>query len=175
MLFNLYKSLTLSNWLIPQKNILHFIFSVHFPQNPKITAEEMLDIQFDTTTTTIKTADLTYEGQNTKSSDLCGVLGFVDDQGHIHLSSNFDLYSMRPKLTDFNVTIGENLNNDDNKLSVRYSFQTCLNLVFSLLFSELILMKNLEQKRNVVQYTRKNVTLSKPMFSRQLYQLRESK
>ncbi|CAF1203648.1 unnamed protein product [Adineta ricciae] len=90
---------------------------VHFPQNPKITAEEMLDIQFDTTTTTIKTADLTYEGQNTKSSDLCGVLGFVDDQGHIHLSSNFDLYSMRPKLTDFNVTISQNLNNDDNKLS----------------------------------------------------------
>ncbi|UJR31691.1 hypothetical protein I4U23_019172 [Adineta vaga] len=90
---------------------------VHFPQNPKITAEDMLDIQFDTSTTTIKTADLTYEGHSTKSSDLCGILGFVDDQGHIHLSSNFDLYTMRPKLTDFNVTLAQNLNIDDNKLN----------------------------------------------------------
>ncbi|CAF3382361.1 unnamed protein product [Rotaria sp. Silwood2] len=90
---------------------------VHFPQNPKITAEDMLDIEFNATTTSIKTADLTYEGHATKSSDLCGILGFVDDQGHIHLSSNFDLFTMRPKLTDFNITLEQNLNNEDNKLS----------------------------------------------------------
>jgi len=94
-------------------------FSVHFPQNPKITADDMLDIQFNTSTTTIKTADLTYEGHGTKSSDLCGILGFVDDEGHIHLSSNFDVYTMRPKLTDFNLTSGNDFNNDDNKLNVR--------------------------------------------------------
>jgi hypothetical protein len=94
-------------------------FSVHFPQNPKITAEDMVDIQFDKSSTTIKTADLTYEGHGTKSSDLCGILGFVDDQGHIHLSSNFDLYTMRPKLTDFNLTLEKNLNNEENKLDVR--------------------------------------------------------
>jgi hypothetical protein len=94
-------------------------FSVHFPQNPKITADDMLDIQFNTSTTTIKTADLTYEGHGTKSSDLCGILGFVDDEGHIHLSSNFDVYTMRPKLTDFNLTSGNDFNNEDNKLNVR--------------------------------------------------------
>ncbi|CAF1584778.1 unnamed protein product [Rotaria sp. Silwood1] len=91
---------------------------VHFPQNPKITAEDMVDIQFNTTTTNIKTADLTYEGHATKSSDLCGILGFVDDQGHIHLSSNFHLYTMRPKLTDFNIKLDDqNINNEDNKLN----------------------------------------------------------
>jgi hypothetical protein len=79
----------------------------------------MIDIQFDGSTTTIKTADLTYEGHGMKSSDLCGVLGFVDDQGHIHLSSKFDLYTMRPKLTDFNLISEKNLNNEDNKLNVR--------------------------------------------------------
>jgi hypothetical protein len=97
----------------------------------------MLDIQFDASTTTIKTADLTYEGYGTKSSDLCGILGFVDDQGHIHLSSNFDVYTMRPKLTDFNLTSEKNSNHEDNR--------------------ELILMKNLVQKKNVVQYIQKNV------------------
>jgi len=76
----------------------------------------MLDIQFDKSTTTIKTSDLTYEGHGTKSSDLCGILGFVDDQGHIHLSSNFDLYTMRPKLTDFNLTLEKDSNNEKNKL-----------------------------------------------------------
>ncbi len=76
----------------------------------------MLDIQFDKSTTTIKTSDITYEGYGTKSSDLCGILGFVDDQGHIHLSSNFDLYTMRPKLTDFNLISEQNMNNEDNKL-----------------------------------------------------------
>ena len=80
----------------------------------------MLDIQFDGSTTTVKTADLTYEGHGIKSSDLCGVLGFVDDQGHIHLSSNFDLYTMRPRLTDFNLTLDKAFNNEDNKLSVRH-------------------------------------------------------
>ena len=79
----------------------------------------MLDIQFNSTSTTIKTSDLTYEGQGTKSSELCGILGFVDDQGHIHLSSNFDLYSMRPKLTDFNLTLEKDSNNEINKLDVR--------------------------------------------------------
>jgi hypothetical protein len=83
-----------------------------------MTADEMLDIQFDASTTTIKTADITYEGQGTKSSDLCGVLGFVDDQGHIHLSSNFHLYTMRPKLTDFNLTSEKTLANEENKLNV---------------------------------------------------------
>jgi hypothetical protein len=93
---------------------------VHFPQNPKLTAEDMLDIQFDASTTTIKTADLTYEGSGIKSSDLCGILGFVDDQGHIHLSSNFDVYTMRPKLTDFNLTSEQNSNHEENKLNVRH-------------------------------------------------------
>lgn len=79
----------------------------------------MLDIQFNTTSTTIKTADLTYEGQRTKSSELCGILGFVDDQGHIHLSSNFDLYTMRPKLTDFNLSLAKDSNNEMMKLEVR--------------------------------------------------------
>ncbi len=96
------------------------LFSVHFPQNPKLTAEDMLDIQFDASTTTIKTADLTYEGSGIKSSDLCGILGFVDDQGHIHLSSNFDVYTMRPKLTDFNLTSEQNSNHEENKLNVRH-------------------------------------------------------
>ncbi|CAF3785788.1 unnamed protein product [Rotaria sordida] len=90
---------------------------VHFPQNPKITTEDIVDIQFNATTTNIKTADLTYEGHGIKSSDLCGILGFVDDQGHIHLSSNFHLYTMRPKLTDFNIQLEQNLNNEDNKLN----------------------------------------------------------
>lgn len=75
----------------------------------------MRDIHFDSSRTTIKTADLTYEGQGVKSSELCGVLGFVDDQGHIHLSSNFDVYSMRPKLGDFNVSI----NKEETKLDVK--------------------------------------------------------
>lgn len=96
--------------------LIHFL--VHFPQNSKITADEMLDIQFDKSTTTIKTADLTYEGHGTKSSDLCGILGFVDDEGHIHLSSNFDLYTMRPKLTDFNLTLEKESNPEENKLNV---------------------------------------------------------
>ena len=78
----------------------------------------MLHVQFDASTTTIKTADLTYEGQATKSSDLCGILGFVDDQGHIHLTSNFDVYHMRPKLTDFNITPEKTLINEENKLDV---------------------------------------------------------
>ncbi len=78
----------------------------------------MVDIQFDASSTTIKTADLTYEGHGTKSSDLCGILGFVDEQGHIHLSSNFDLYTMRPKLTDFNLTLDKSFNPEENKLSV---------------------------------------------------------
>ncbi|CAF5223072.1 unnamed protein product, partial [Rotaria magnacalcarata] len=55
---------------------------VHFPQNPKISAEDLVDIQFNATNTSIKTADITYEGPATKSSELCGILGFVDDQGH---------------------------------------------------------------------------------------------
>jgi len=79
----------------------------------------MLDIQFDKSTTTIKTADITYEGHGIKSSDLCGILGFVDDQGHIHLSSNFDVYTMRPKLTDFNLISEKDLNNEENKPNVR--------------------------------------------------------
>jgi hypothetical protein len=78
----------------------------------------MVDIQFDASSTTIKTADLTYEGHGTKSSELCGILGFVDEQGHIHLSSNFDLYTMRPKLTDFNLTLDKSFNPEENKLSV---------------------------------------------------------
>ncbi|CAF0726263.1 unnamed protein product [Adineta steineri] len=90
---------------------------VHFPQNPKISVDDMVDIQFNKSTTTIKTTDLTYEGQGTKSSDLCGILGFVDDQGHIHLSSNFDLYTMRPKLTDFNLTVEQNLNKEESTLN----------------------------------------------------------
>ena len=92
---------------------------VHFPQHPKLTANDMRDIQFDTASTTIKTADLTYEGQRTKSSELCGILGFVDDQGHIHLSSNFDLYTMRPKLTDFNSTLAKDSSKEVMKLEVR--------------------------------------------------------
>ena len=64
----------------------------------------MLQIEFDASTTTVKTADVTYEGHGTKSSDLCGILGFVDDRGHVHLTSNFDVYTMRPKLTDFHPT-----------------------------------------------------------------------
>ena len=79
----------------------------------------MLDIQFDESTTSIKTNDLTYEGHRTKSSDLCGILGFIDEQDHIHLSSNFDLYTMRPKLTDFITKFGQNSNNEENKLNVR--------------------------------------------------------
>jgi hypothetical protein len=79
----------------------------------------MVDIQFNPTSTTIKTTDLTYEGQGAKSSELCGILGFVDDQGYIHLSSNFDLYTMRPKLTDFDLTLEKNSDNDMNKLDVR--------------------------------------------------------
>ncbi|CAF4233093.1 unnamed protein product, partial [Adineta steineri] len=90
---------------------------VHFPQNPKISVDDMVDIQFNKSTTTIKTTDLTYEGHGTKSSDLCGILGFVDDQGHIHLSSNFDLYTMRPKLTDFNLTVEQNLNKEESTLN----------------------------------------------------------
>lgn len=78
----------------------------------------MVDIQFDSSTTTIKTADLTYEGHGIKSSDLCGILGFVDDQGHIHLSSNFDVYTMRPKLTDFSLTLDKSYNPEENKLNV---------------------------------------------------------
>lgn len=91
-------------------------FVVHFPQYPKLNATDLLDIEFNSSQTTIKTADLTYEGQGVKSTDLCGVLGFVDDQGHIHLSSNFDVYTMRPKLGDFHATI----NKDETKLDVRY-------------------------------------------------------
>ncbi|CAF4827963.1 unnamed protein product, partial [Rotaria socialis] len=67
--------------------------------------------------TSIKTADITYEGQATKSSELCGILGFVDDQGHIHLSSNFALYSMRPKLTDFNTETKSTPTTEDTKLN----------------------------------------------------------
>ncbi|CAF1495838.1 unnamed protein product [Rotaria magnacalcarata] len=90
---------------------------VHFPQNPKISAEDLVDIQFNATNTSIKTADITYEGPATKSSELCGILGFVDDQGHIHLSSNFALYSMRPKLTDFNTETKPTSNTEDTKLN----------------------------------------------------------
>lgn len=79
----------------------------------------MLDIQFNNSSTTIKTADITYEGQRMKSSELCGILGFVDDQGHIHLSSNFDLYTMRPKLTDFSMNLTKDSNNELTKLDVR--------------------------------------------------------
>ena len=100
-------------------------FTVHFPHHPTITAQDMLDVQFNASTSTIKTADLTYEGNSTKSSDLCGVLGFVDDQGQIHLTSNFDLYSMRPKLTDFNLTLERNPNNDEAKLNVSKPRWTC--------------------------------------------------
>ena len=79
----------------------------------------MLDIQFGGSITNIKTSDLTYEGHRTKSSDLCGILGFVDEQDRIHLSSNFDLYTMRPKLTDFTDKFGQNSNNEESKLNVR--------------------------------------------------------
>lgn len=79
----------------------------------------MVDIKFDKTSTTIKTGDITFEGHAVKSSDLCGILGFVDDEGHIHLSSNFNLYSMRPKLTDFNAEIKPSLPAEDTKLNVR--------------------------------------------------------
>jgi hypothetical protein len=92
----------------------------------------MLDIQFNLTSTTIKTADLTYEGQGMKSSELCGILGFVDDQGHIHLSSNFDLYTMRPKLTDFNLTLDRDSNNEANKLDVRRNENRLISDVFFL-------------------------------------------
>ena len=47
---------------------------IQFPQYPKLQASDLLDIQFDSSQTTIKTADLTYEGQGVKSTDLCGVL-----------------------------------------------------------------------------------------------------
>jgi len=92
----------------------------------------MLDIQFGKSTTIIKTSDITYEGHGTKSSDLCGVLGFVDDEGHIHLSSNFDLYTMRPKLTDFNLTLENDSNNEANKLDVRRNENRfdCVNMSF---------------------------------------------
>ena len=79
----------------------------------------MLDIQFNDSISSIRTGDLTYEGNRTKSSDLCGILGFVDDRGHIHLSSNFDLYTMRPKLTDFNIEFEQKSKNEDNKLNVK--------------------------------------------------------
>lgn len=92
----------------------------------------MLDIQFDGSATSMKTADLTYEGHATKSSDLCGILGFVDDQGHIHLSSNFDLYTMRPKLTDFRMKQPEISNSQENKLNV--SRKTMFLLSFFLFF-----------------------------------------
>lgn len=85
---------------------------IQFPQYPTLKASDLLDIEFGSSKTTIKTADLTYEGQGVKSTDLCGVLGFVDDQGHVHLSSNFDVYTMRPKLGDFHATI----NRDETKL-----------------------------------------------------------
>jgi hypothetical protein len=112
--------LSVSNWKKIQRLLSAFnFFSVHFPQNPKITSDDMLDIQFDKSTTTIKTADITYEGHGIKSSDLCGILGFVDDQGHIHLSSNFDVYTMRPKLTDFNLISEKDLKNEENKPNVR--------------------------------------------------------
>jgi hypothetical protein len=91
---------------------------VQFPQNPSIQPDDMLDIQFDASKTTIQTSDVTYEGQGTKSSELCGILGFVDDQGHIHLSSNFELYTMRPRLTDFNVAIERSDGNSEVKLNV---------------------------------------------------------
>ena len=94
------------------------LFSVHFPHNPTVTAKDMTHIQFDASSTTIKTADLTYEGHSTKSSDLCGILGFVDDQGQIHLTSNFDVYNMRPKLTDFHLSLEKDANNEETKLNV---------------------------------------------------------
>ena len=94
--------------------------SVHFPLNPTISVDDMLHIDFDASTTTVKTADVTYEGHGTKSSDLCGVLGFVDDRGHVHLTSNFAVYTMRPKLTDFHPTSnGAHVADEGNKLNVR--------------------------------------------------------
>lgn len=79
----------------------------------------MLDIQVEKKNTTIKTADLTYEGNGRKSSDLCGILGFVDDQGRIHLTSNFDLFEMKPKLTDFHPTTSISNGGEETKLSVK--------------------------------------------------------
>jgi len=135
---------------------------IQFPQYPKLQASDLLDIQFDSSQTTIKTADLTYEGQGVKSTDLCGVLGFVDDQGHIHLSSNFDVYTMRPKLGDFNVTI----NKDETKLDVRFELKidNFRFFLFVFLLREMILMKNLVLNKNVVLYIRKNVIQSKQIF-----------
>jgi hypothetical protein len=139
----------------------------------------MLDIQFNLTSTTIKTADLTYEGQGMKSSELCGILGFVDDQGHIHLSSNFDLYTMRPKLTDFNLTLDRDSNNETNKLDVRRNenrlIRKCIDRVCFFCNRKLILMKNLVPNKNVVQYIRKNEIQSKQLYLKQLYQLHVNK
>lgn len=135
---------------------------VHFPQNPNLTAKDMTDIQFHSSSTTIKTADITYEGQRTKSSELCGILGFVDDQGHIHLSSNFDLYTMRPKLADFSLNLTKDSNNELTKLDVSEN-QICSSNLQSM-FREVISMKNSVLNKNVVLYIHKNAIPLRVLF-----------
>ena len=81
----------------------------------------MLQVHCEKKHTTIKTADLTYEGHGTKASDLCGVLGFVDDQGRIHLTSNFEFVEMKPKLTDFHSTAPSTNGAEETKLNVSSS------------------------------------------------------
>lgn len=90
---------------------------MEFSHPQTIKAEDILQIQFHGKTTALKTADVTYEGHGEKSSELGAVLGFVDDQGQIHLTSNFELVHLRPKLTDFASTLPSN-SLEETKLNV---------------------------------------------------------